>query len=72
MTFDADGQHRVVDAIEMVAAARSQDVGIVFGSRFLDDRTKPGWVKRVVLKTAVWVTNLTTSIKLTDATTASA
>ncbi|GAB6857044.1 glycosyltransferase family 2 protein [Microbacterium xylanilyticum] len=67
VTFDADGQHRVVDAIEMVAAARSQDVGIVFGSRFLDDRTKPGWVKRVVLKTAVWVTNLTTSIKLTDA-----
>ncbi len=67
VTFDADGQHRVVDAIEMVATARSRDVAVVFGSRFLDDRTKPGWVKRVVLKTAVWVTNLTTSIKLTDA-----
>lgn len=67
VTFDADGQHRVIDAVEMVAAARALDVAIVFGSRFLDDRTKPGVIKRIVLKTAVWVTNLTTSIKLTDA-----
>lgn len=67
VTFDADGQHRVVDAQGMVALAREKDVAIVFGSRFLDDRTKPGWMKRVILKTAVWVTNLTTSVKLTDA-----
>ncbi|WP_449407909.1 glycosyltransferase family 2 protein [Microbacterium maritypicum] len=67
VTFDADGQHRVEDARDMVAAARAAGAAIVFGSRFLDDRTKPGWIKRVILKTAVWVTNLTTSIKLTDA-----
>ncbi|WP_341934961.1 glycosyltransferase family 2 protein [Microbacterium sp. LWO14-1.2] len=67
VTFDADGQHRVEDARDMVAAAREAGAAIVFGSRFLDDRTKPGWIKRVILKTAVWVTNLTTSIKLTDA-----
>lgn len=67
VTFDADGQHRVEDAIDMVAAARRDNAAIVFGSRFLDDRTNPGWMKRVVLKTAVWVTNLTTSVKLTDA-----
>lgn len=67
VTFDADGQHRVEDARDMVAAARASDAAIVFGSRFLDDRTKPGWMKRVILKTAVWVTNMTTSIKLTDA-----
>lgn len=67
VTFDADGQHRLVDAIGMVATARKEDVAVVFGSRFLDDRTKPGWIKRVILKTAVWVTNLTTSVKLTDA-----
>lgn len=67
VTFDADGQHRVIDAIGMVEAARTEGVAIVFGSRFLDDRTKPGWMKRVILKTAVWVTNLTTSVKLTDA-----
>lgn len=67
VTFDADGQHRVVDALGMLAAARIENAAIVFGSRFLDDRTKPGWMKRVILKTAVWVTNLTTSVKLTDA-----
>ncbi|MEV4774289.1 glycosyltransferase family 2 protein [Microbacterium sp. LWH12-1.2] len=67
VTFDADGQHRVDDAVGMVAAARAHGAAIVFGSRFLDDRTNPGWMKRVILKTAVWVTNMTTSVKLTDA-----
>jgi glycosyltransferase involved in cell wall biosynthesis len=67
VTFDADGQHRVVDAVAMVAAARQKDVAIVFGSRFLDARTNPGWAKKLVLKTAVWVTNRTTHLKLTDA-----
>ncbi|WP_353112152.1 glycosyltransferase family 2 protein [Microbacterium sp.] len=67
VTFDADGQHRVEDALGMLELARSEDLAIVFGSRFLDDRTNPGWIKKVILKTAIWVTNLTTSLKLTDA-----
>lgn len=67
LTFDADGQHRIEDALDMLALARAEDVAIVFGSRFLDDRTNPGALKRLVLKTAVWVTNQTTSLKLTDA-----
>lgn len=67
VTFDADGQHRIEDALGMLALAREDDLAIVFGSRFLDDRTDPGWLKKVVLKTAVWVTNMTTSLKLTDA-----
>lgn len=67
VTFDADGQHRIVDAIAMVHEAKERDLAIVFGSRFLDTRTNPGWVKRVVLKTAVWVTNRTTGLRLTDA-----
>lgn len=67
VTFDADGQHRIEDALGMLALARTDGLAIVFGSRFLDDRTDPGWVKKVVLKTAVWVTNMTTSLKLTDA-----
>lgn len=67
VTFDADGQHRVVDALAMVDRARAEDLSIVFGSRFLDDRTKPGLLKKIVLKTAVWVTNITTRTKLTDA-----
>lgn len=67
VTFDADGQHRVVDAVAMVERARDEDLAIVFGSRFLDDRTKPGILKKIVLKTAVWVTNITTRTRLTDA-----
>ena len=67
VTFDADGQHRLVDAQAMVALARAEGVAIVFGSRFLDDRTRPGVLKKMVLKTAVLVTNLTTGLTLTDA-----
>ncbi|KQV25480.1 MULTISPECIES: glycosyltransferase family 2 protein [unclassified Microcella] len=67
VTFDADGQHRVVDAVAMIALARAEDAAIVFGSRFLDDRTRPGLLKKAVLKTAVRVTNLTTGLTLTDA-----
>ncbi len=67
VTFDADGQHRVVDALAMVALARAEEVAVVFGSRFLDDRTRPGLLKKTVLKTAVWVTNMSTGLTLTDA-----
>jgi glycosyltransferase involved in cell wall biosynthesis len=67
VTFDADGQHRVEDAEAMLERARAEDLAIVFGSRFLDDRTDPGVLKKIVLKTAVWVTNLTTRTRLTDA-----
>lgn len=67
VTFDADGQHRVADAAEMVQRAREEDLAIVFGSRFLDKRTRPGFLKKVVLKVAVWLTNQQTGMKLTDA-----
>lgn len=67
VTFDADGQHRVTDAVAMLETAREEDLAVVFGSRFLDNRTDPGWIKRVILKTAVRVSNLTTGLKLTDA-----
>ncbi|HUH54042.1 MAG TPA: glycosyltransferase family 2 protein, partial [Microbacteriaceae bacterium] len=67
VTFDADGQHRVVDAAEMLGEARAHDLAIVYGSRFLDSRTQPGLLKKIVLKTAVAITNLTTRTKLTDA-----
>ncbi len=67
VTFDADGQHRVADAQAMLARARAENLAIVFGSRFLDDRTTPGALKTIVLKTAVAITNLSTGLRLTDA-----
>lgn len=67
VTFDADGQHRVEDAEEMVRRAREEDLAIVFGSRFLDDRTDPGLLRRLVLRGAVWLTNQQTGLRLSDA-----
>ncbi len=67
VTFDADGQHQVADAAAMVQRAKEKDLAIVFGSRFLDDRTRPGLLKKIVLKAAVWLTNQQTGLRLTDA-----
>lgn len=67
VTFDADGQHRVTDALEMLALARQKRISVIFGSRFLDKRTKPGFRKRVVLKVAVLITRAITGLRLTDA-----
>ena len=67
VTFDADGQHQVSDVVAMLSKARSEDLQVVFGSRFLDERSAPGLAKRVILRLAVGYTNLTTGTKLTDA-----
>ena len=67
VTFDADGQHQVSDVVDMLGKARAEDLQVVFGSRFLDDRTTPSAMKKVVLRLAVGYTNLTTGTKLTDA-----
>jgi glycosyltransferase involved in cell wall biosynthesis len=66
VTFDADGQHRVEDAASMVARLREGALDVVFGSRFLDDRTDPGFLKKAVLKAAIAFSNLTSGVHLTD------
>ena len=66
-TFDADGQHQVSDVIVMLEKARDEGLDVVFGSRFLDERTKPGVLKKMVLRLAIAYTNLTTHTRLTDA-----
>jgi glycosyltransferase involved in cell wall biosynthesis len=67
ITFDADGQHSVSDAIAMVERLKQGDVEVVFGSRFLDKRTEVGFLKKIVLKVAVFYTNALSGVKLTDA-----
>jgi glycosyltransferase involved in cell wall biosynthesis len=67
VTFDADGQHQIDDVVAMLDLARAEDLDVVFGSRFLDDRTEAGFAKKLVLRTAVAYTNLTTKTRLTDA-----
>ena len=67
VTFDADGQHQVQDVVAMLDKARAEDLEVVFGSRFLDQRTQASALKKVVLRLAIAYTNLTTRTRLTDA-----
>ncbi len=67
ITFDADGQHRLEDAVAMLAVARSADVDLVLGSRFMADAATVPWVKRLVLRTAVLLSPAGRKLKLTDA-----
>lgn len=67
VTFDADGQHQVADALSMVQKLAESDLDILIGSRFLDGRTKPGLIKKIVLRTAVMFERMSTGVRLTDA-----
>lgn len=67
VTFDADGQHQVADARGMVEKLRDEQLDVVIGSRFLDDRTQMAGLRRVVLKLAAAYTRATTGMPLTDA-----
>ena len=67
VTFDADGQHRVEDAVAMLELLESGDVDIVLGSRFLGTTVHAGRLKKMLLKAAVRFTNLTSGVRLTDA-----
>ena len=67
VTFDSDGQHQTSDAERMVGRLRTEPLDIIVGSRFLDGRTKPGLLKKLVLRAAVLFERLSTGVKLTDA-----
>ncbi|WP_353988413.1 glycosyltransferase family 2 protein [Ruicaihuangia caeni] len=67
ITFDADGQHQVADAEGMVQKLRDENLDVVIGSRFLDDRTSLTGLRRAILRTAAAYTRATTGMALTDA-----
>ncbi|THJ66084.1 glycosyltransferase family 2 protein [Arthrobacter echini] len=67
VTFDADGQHRVADAVAMVRRIESGEADVVLGSRFLDGRTKLGVMKNLVLRMAAAQIRWSTGMNLTDA-----
>ena len=68
ITFDADGQHRVQDAVLLAQAIADDEADIACGSRFLAIRsdTMP-YSKKVTLKLAAWFTRLTSGVPVTDA-----
>ena len=67
VTFDADGQHRVKDAVKAVRALGDKSCDVVCGSRFLGTDSNVPTVRKIVLKTAVGLSNLTSGARMTDA-----
>lgn len=66
VTYDADGQHRIEDVRSMLEHIKQTGVDIVLGSRFLGEAINMPTMKRIVLKAAVWFSNITSGVKLTD------
>jgi glycosyltransferase involved in cell wall biosynthesis len=67
VTFDADGQHRIEDALAAVHMLSKGDCDVVCGSRFLGTTSNVPRMRKIVLKTAVGLANLTTRARMTDA-----
>jgi hypothetical protein len=66
VTFDADGQHLVSDAVRMLELARRGDVDVVLGSRFQQPAESVPPVRRWLLRAGVLFTRITTGLDLTD------
>jgi glycosyltransferase involved in cell wall biosynthesis len=65
VTMDADGQHRMEDAVDLARAiVRGADV--VFGNRFRGDSNVPRG-RRIVLGAARWFERALTGLRLSDA-----
>ena len=68
VTFDADGQHRIEDALLELREIGKGNCDVVYGSRFLgEDAVGMPWARRIVLKAGACFSNLTTRTTLTDA-----
>lgn len=66
VTFDADGQHQVSDAADMVDVARAEHADVVLGSRFLGGHRQVPPLKRLVLRTIVALSPTARRMRLTD------
>ena len=68
LTFDADGQHRIEDALALLREILTGKWEVVYGSRFLGEAAVDmPRTRRLILKFAVWFSNLTSKATLTDA-----
>ena len=66
ITFDADGQHSIDDAIIYAKEILNCKEEIIFGSRFLAQEMEIPAVKRFVLKVVIRITNFLSGMSLTD------
>jgi glycosyltransferase involved in cell wall biosynthesis len=66
VTFDADGQHRLEDVSSMLKEIKTGKYDIILGSRFSGSAVGISKSKVVILKAAIWFSNLTSGLNLTD------
>lgn len=65
--FDADGQFNPHDIAGAIALIKRDEVDIVLGSRFLDDRSEIPWFKRhIILPVGRRINFVFTGLELTD------
>lgn len=67
LTFDADGQHQVADAVRMLDELAAGDRDIVIGTRFGGGASSVPILKRVVLRTVVRCSPSLRALQLSDA-----
>lgn len=67
VTFDADGQHDVEDAVRMVEFLIRDRADVVLGSRFLGSSEPVPVLKRLVLRTVATLSPASRKLNLTDA-----
>lgn len=68
--FDADGQHQVEDLLTMLGMLNLHQVDVVLGSRFLKNDDKDMHIpysRKKLLQWAIYVNNMITGVKLSDA-----
>lgn len=66
VTFDADGQHRIVDVKAMLKEIQKGEFDIILGSRFLGSTIGMSPSKRLILKLGIQFSNVMSGLKLTD------
>jgi glycosyltransferase involved in cell wall biosynthesis len=66
ITFDADGQHHVTDAVLMLATARESQVDVVLGTRAGGSVKGQPFLARATLKAGLWYSRRTSGLDLTD------
>ncbi len=66
VTFDADGQHLVSDAVRMVERARETGVDVVLASRFTGTTHEIPRLRHLILKAGVAFTRFTAKLDVTD------
>jgi glycosyltransferase involved in cell wall biosynthesis len=67
LSFDADGQHRVADAVAMVRQIRAEPVDVLLGSRFLGSANNMKASRKALLLLARTFERVSSGIALTDA-----